>query len=121
MSPRDHNKTLVVLYSLVCGFLALLLCASPWIIAKNVSSTPSPRRDDQIMTAAIVMGIVIFLFLLFLFTAIGLHRQRQWGRTLALCAAVLWLFYFPPVAVYSWWFLHSENGKQHYGIASPSN
>jgi hypothetical protein len=40
MSPRDHNKTLVVLYSLVAGFLALLLCASPWIIAKNVSSTP---------------------------------------------------------------------------------
>jgi drug/metabolite transporter (DMT)-like permease len=86
MSPRDHNKTLVVLYSLVCGLLALLLCASPWIIAKNVSSIPSPPRDDQVMTAAIVTGIVIFLFLLLLSTAIGLHRRRRWDRKLALCA-----------------------------------
>ena len=77
MSPRDHNKALVVLYSLVCGFLALLLCASPWIISKNVSSIPSPRRDDQIMTAAIVTGIVIFLFLILLSTAVGLHRRKR--------------------------------------------
>ena len=119
MSPHDHNKTLIVLYSLVCGFLALLLCASPWIITKNVSSTPSPRRDDQIMTVAIVMAVVISLFLLLLSTAVGLHRRKRWGRNLALCAAVLWLFYCPPVAVYSCWFLHSEGGKHLYGITSP--
>lgn len=118
MSPCDHNKTLVVLYSLVCGTLGLLLCASPWIISKNVSSTPSPRRDDQIMTAAIVTGIVIFFFLLLLSTAVGLYRRKRWGRKLALCAAVLWLFYCPPVAVYSWWFLHSEGGKRLYGVTS---
>ena len=119
MAPRDHNKALVVLHSLVGGFLGLLLCASPWIIAKNVSSTPSPRRDDQIMTAAIVTGVVIFLFLLLLSTAIGLYKRKPWGRKLALCAAGLWLFYCPPVAVYSWWFLHSEGGKRLYGMASP--
>src|SRR3569832_1022302 len=98
MSPRDHNKTLVVLYSLVGGSLGLLLCASPWIIAKNVSSIPSPRRNDQIMTAVILTGVVLFFFLLLLSTAVGLYRRKRWGRKLALCIAVLWLFYCPPVA-----------------------
>ena len=119
MSPHDHNKTLVVLYSFAAGFSCLLLCASPWIIAKNVSSTPSPRRDDQVMIATMVMGIVIFLFLFLLLTAVGLYRRRRWGRTMALCSAILWLFYCPPVAVYSWWFLHSKGGKHLYGVPPP--
>jgi hypothetical protein len=63
------------------------------------------------MTATIVTAVVIFLFLLLLSTAVGLHRRERWGRKLALCSAVVWLFYCPPVAVYSWWFLHSEGGS----------
>jgi uncharacterized BrkB/YihY/UPF0761 family membrane protein len=114
MSPQDHNKTLVVLFSIIGVFLTLSLGASPWIIAKNVSSIPSPRRDEQILTISIVLGIFILLFLWFWLIVIGLYRRKPWGRTLALCSAVLWLFYCPPVAVYVWWFLHTENGKQLY-------
>lgn len=114
MSPQDHNKTLIVLFSIIASFLTLLLCASPWIIAKNVSSIPSPRRDDQILIASIVLGIFTLLFLLFWLIVIGLYRRKSWGRTLALCSAVLWLFYCPPVAVYMWWFMHTDKGKELY-------
>jgi hypothetical protein len=39
MSPADHNKTLVVLYSLLSGFFILPLVGAPWIIEKNVRSS----------------------------------------------------------------------------------
>lgn len=118
MSPRDHNRTIMIFFSLIAIFPTLLLCASPWIIGKNVSSTPSPRRDDQVLIATVVTGVVIFFFLLLWATVIGLYRRKRWGRKLALLSCIPLLFYCPPVAVYTWWFLHSESGKRLYDVAS---
>jgi hypothetical protein len=33
MSPQDHNKTLVLIYSLLGGLFTVPLIASPWILA----------------------------------------------------------------------------------------
>jgi hypothetical protein len=113
MSPQDHNKTLVVIHSLVGGFFTLPLIASPWIIAKNVDSYPSTRREGQVIIALIAFCVVLFLALTFLLTAIGLYRRKLWGRKLAFVSSVL-LLVWPPAAAYTWWFIHSEEGKQIY-------
>jgi O-antigen/teichoic acid export membrane protein len=115
MSPPDHNKSLVVIYSLLGSFFALPIFASPWIIAKNVDKYPSPRRDSQVFIAVVVFCVVLLLATLFLSTAISLYQRWRRGRKLALVSAVLLLPLLPPAAVYTWWFMHSEGGKRMYG------
>jgi hypothetical protein len=117
MNPRDHNKTLAIIYTLLGGFFTLPILASPWILAKNVDNYQSPRRDDQIVIAVVVFCVVLFLALLFLATALSLYRRRPLGRRLALVSSVLLLPLLPPAAVYTWWFMHSEGGKRMYGVA----
>lgn len=115
MSPADHNKTLVLIYSLLGIFFTLPVLVSPWILAKNVDSYPSLRRDDQIVIAIVVFCVVLTLALLFLATALSLYRRRPFGRKLALVSSVLLLPLLPPAALYTWYFMHSEGGKQMYG------
>jgi hypothetical protein len=115
MTPQDHNKTLVVIHSLVGGFFTLPLLASPWIISRNVDSYPSPRRDGQVVIAVVAFCVVLFLALIFLSTAVGLYRRRTWGRKLAFVTSALMLVW-PPAAAYIWWFIHSEGGKRMYGV-----
>jgi hypothetical protein len=115
MTPSDHNKTLVVIHSLVGGVFTLPLIAAPWIIAKNVDSYPSPRRDSQVIIAVVSVGVLLFLALIFLFTAVGLYKRKAWGRKLAFVTSVLMLVW-PPAAAYIWWFIHSEGGKRIYGV-----
>ncbi len=123
MSPSDHNKTLVLIYSLLGGFsllgdfFTLAILASPWILAKNVDRYPSPRKDDQILIAVVVFCVVLLLALLFLATALSLYRRRPVGRKLALVASVLLLPLLPLAALYTWWFMHSQGGKQMYSVA----
>jgi hypothetical protein len=113
MSPEAHNRTLVVIHSLVGGFFALPLIAAPWIIAKNVDSYPSSRREDQIIIAVVAVCFVLLMALIFLLTAVGLYRRKLWGRRLAFVSSVL-LLIWPPAAAYTWWFIHTEAGKQLY-------
>lgn len=108
MSPVDHNKTLVLLYSLLSAIFALPLLASPWIIAKNM------RRPEQLPLTATIFCIVVFLFLLFLSTALTMYRRQALGRKLALVSAVLTLPLCWPLGLYTWWFMHSNGGKKIY-------
>jgi hypothetical protein len=115
MTPLDHNKTLVVIYSLLGGFFTLPLLASPWIIAKSVDPFPSSRREGQILIATVAFCFVLSLALLFLSTAALLYRRKRLGRKLGIITAVLLFPFGPPMAAYIWWFLHSEDGKRLYG------
>jgi chromate transport protein ChrA len=114
MSPADHNKTLVIIYLLLGGFFTLPLMASPWILAKNVDQYPSPRRGEQILIAVLIAAVVLTLATLFWSTALGLYRRRSWGRRVALVSSVVFFPLCPPIAGYTWWFMHSEGGKQLY-------
>jgi hypothetical protein len=115
MSPRDHNKTLVIIYLLLAGFFTLPLVASPWIVAKNVDLHPSSRRGDQLLFAVLIAAVVITLATLFWSTALGLYRRKPWGRKVALASSVVFFLLCPPIAAYTWWFMHSEGAKQMYG------
>jgi cytochrome bd-type quinol oxidase subunit 1 len=110
MSPQDHNKTLVLLYSALGGFFTLGLIAAPWIIANNV------RQPKQVPTAIVVFGLVFLMALLFWSTAIAMYRRKPFGRKLALIAAVASFPLGGYVSVYTWWFMHSEGAKQMYGV-----
>lgn len=57
-----------------------------------------------------------------LLIAYGLFSVRRWARALALAFCVLYVFIFPLgtlLAVYTWWFLYSDNGRHLYGAPSP--
>jgi hypothetical protein len=99
-----------MLHSAIGVFYTCGLIASPWIIAQNF------RRPGQIPSAVAVFGIVFLLALLFWSAAISMYRRKPLGRTLALIATPFSLFGFWPVAVYTWWFMHSDGAKSLYGI-----
>jgi O-antigen/teichoic acid export membrane protein len=101
MTPRDHNKTLAIIYLLLGGFFTLPLIASPWIIAKNIDQYPSPRRSDQVLLAILISAVILILAALFWSTALGLYRRQSWGRKLALISSVVLFPLCPPIAGYT--------------------
>ena len=109
MSPSDHNKTLVLLYSFLSLLFVLPLVGSPWIIAKSV------RNSEQIPIAIAVGFAFLLLALLFLATAIALYLRKPYARNLALVSAVLSLPMCWRMGVYTWRFMHTEGAKKMYG------
>jgi O-antigen/teichoic acid export membrane protein len=109
MTAQDHNKTLVILLSALAAFFTVGLLASPWIIAQNFN------RQDKILVAIIVFGVVLLMALLLWSTVVSMYRRKPVARKLALISAVLVLPLFWPVGVYAWWFMHSEGAKEMYG------
>jgi hypothetical protein len=73
MTAQDHNKTLVILHSVLAAFFTLGLFGAPWIIAKNF------RQTAQIPTAIVVFGIVFLMATLFWSTAIAMYRENHQG------------------------------------------
>lgn len=66
------------------------------------------------------MFYVLPLPLLQLLTSFGLLKTRRWGRVLAFVLAAVYVWVFPLgtlLAVYTYWFLVSEVGKQLYNRA----
>ncbi|MDT5268327.1 MAG: hypothetical protein QOH49_513 [Acidobacteriota bacterium] len=65
---------------------------------------------------------VLPLPLIQLLTAYGLITLRKWGRVLALIFSVLYVWVFPfgtLLAVYTWWVLYGESGRNLYSPNSP--
>jgi hypothetical protein len=110
VTAQDHNRTLIILHSLLGAFFTLGLLASPWIIAQNFSDR------GQVPTAVVIFGTVFLIAVLFWFTAVAEYRRKPLGRKLALISAAVALPIFWPVGVYTWWFMHSEGAKQIYGV-----
>jgi hypothetical protein len=110
MAAKEHNNTIVMLYTAIGCFYSCGIIASPWIIQTNF------RKPGQVPTAIIVFGSVFLIAILFFASAICMRRKKRLGRTLALLAIPITLWAFWPVGVYSWWFLHTEAGKSLYGI-----
>ena len=76
-------------------------------------------RSSSELKVIIPVGMLLMAFLLSI--AYGLLRRRPWGRILALVSTVLFVWLVPlgtALAVYAWWFLHSEGGKQLYSRPS---
>jgi hypothetical protein len=121
MTPQDHNKTLYLVYSFLSAIFILLLLASPFIINNNYGDSHS-MDSGKLLTSIIVCSVILLVTLLLLSTTYGLFKRRGWVRVTASILAVLFIWSFPlgtALAVYTWWFLHSEGSKQLYSRPSP--
>lgn len=114
MTPRDHNKTLGLIY----GFLGGLLAAAA--VVELVRVIVIERELERIRSSTelkLLVGVGLLLTVYILSMAYGLLRRRRWARVPALILSVLFIWLFPlgtALAIYNWWFLHSEGGKQLY-------
>jgi hypothetical protein len=113
MTPQDHNKTIGIVYGLLGGLLVTVLL----VIQAKVffSKRALGEIEDPFLPTAVPVGLV--LGLLFLFTTYGIFRRRNWGRILTLIMACLLIWLFPLgtiLAIYTWWFMHSEGAKRLY-------
>jgi FtsH-binding integral membrane protein len=111
MTSQDHNRTIVIIYS----FLGLVLAGAAiiWLgkdVRRNQNWLLAIYKDAPLIAAAIVSTCLLF-------TVYGMLRRRRWARVLALVTTVFYVWIFPLgtlLAVYIWWFLHSEGAKQLY-------
>jgi MFS family permease len=124
MTPHDHNRTLALIYGLLGALFTIPILVSPLLISRHVDDFPSPRRDKQILIAALAFCAVLSIALLLLLIAYGLHKRKRWARITALIIAAILVLYFPlgtALGVYTWWFLHSKGGRQLYSDPSEGN
>jgi hypothetical protein len=118
MTPQDHNKTLGIIYGLLGGLLTLAA------LVELIRVITLERELERIRTSTelkVMIPVGLLLMAFFLSIAYGLLRRRPWGRILVLASAVLFVWLVPlgtALAIYVWWFLHSEGGKQLYSNQS---
>jgi uncharacterized membrane protein (DUF2068 family) len=128
MTPQNHNKILAVIYGVI-GVLALtgllVITMKQITITVPVSSESSQvvqHFDLSSLSKKVGPYLPILLPpMLQLVTAYGLFMKRRWGRVIALVFSALFVLLFPlgtGLAIYTWWFLQSEAGRQIYPKAS---
>jgi hypothetical protein len=114
MNPQDHNKTLGIIYSILGGLLAVgALVELVRII--TIEKELAKIQADSLLQTLIIIGLLLTVILLS--TAYGLFKRRRWARIFTLILAGLFVWLFPlgtALAVYTWWFMHSEGSKQLY-------
>lgn len=119
MTPQDHNKTLGIIYSFLGGlFAAAALVELVRVI--TLERELERIRSSTELQVLILVGLLLTIFLLSI--AYGLRKMKSWARILALISAGLFILLFPlgtALAIYTWWFLHSESGRQLYSKPSP--
>jgi hypothetical protein len=118
MTPHDHNKTLGIIYSFLGGIL--VLAALIELVRVIVLERELDRiRSDSFLQIIILIALALMIILLS--TAYGLFKRKRWARILALILSGLLIWLFPlgtALAIYTWWFLHSEGAKQLYARSS---
>jgi hypothetical protein len=115
MSPQDHNRILVLIY----GIIGILILAGLIIAAVlEVHRRPSDAAER--------LAWMLYLLpvpLLQIFTALGLFTRKKWGRILALVLSAFYVWVFPLgtlLAIYTWYVLYSETGRNMYGVTPSS-
>ena len=115
MSPADHNKALVVLYSLISVVFTLPLLIAPlFLLVWPSILTKNLKRPNEVLIAIMVYCLVVLFSLLFPLTGYSLYKRKPVGRSLALISALFLLPLGWPFGVYVWWFMHSEGAKKMY-------
>lgn len=115
MTPRDHNKTVAILYAIPAWYFSFLVLLAPTVVYFNLSPPGSRSRGDQIFYTAVGCTIFFALAVPLHVASVGIRRRRRWARRLAFALMPLLIFCLPPAVPYAWWFFHSEAGKQIYG------
>lgn len=116
MSPLDHNKTLGFIHGLVGVLVLLGLIGAAVFEARRRPSDAAQRLAWMLY----ILPLPVFQLL----TAFGLFARRKWGRILALIFSVFYVWVFPlgtMLAIYAWYVLYGETGRQLYGVTPSSD
>jgi cytochrome bd-type quinol oxidase subunit 1 len=119
MNAQDHNKTLGIIYSFLGGLLVLTALVELIRVIVLERELERIRASSFLQT---LIPILLVLMILLLLTAYGLFRRRAWARIPALVLSALLVWLFPlgtAIAIYTWWFMHSEGRKQLYSRSLP--
>jgi hypothetical protein len=115
MTPHDHNRTVGILHGLI-GILVL----TGLIVAAMLEAG---RRPSDATERLVWVLYVLPIPLLHILAAYGIFTLKRWGRILALLLSVFYVLIFPLgtlLAIYTWWVLYGENGRQLYNLALPA-
>jgi hypothetical protein len=118
MTAQDHNKTLGIIYGFLGGLLtvaAVVELVRVIIIERELERI----RSDSLLQILILIALILTVIILS--TAYGLLRRRRWARIPALILSALFVWLFPlgtALAIYTWWFHHSEGAKNLYSRSS---
>jgi hypothetical protein len=121
MSPKDHNKTLGIIYSFLGGLLVVAALVELVRII-TIENERSRVLSNSYVSGLIIIGLLLTIVLLA--TAYGLFKGRRWARVFSLILSGLFVWLFPlgtALAVYTWWFMHSEGGKELYSKSHAGN
>lgn len=113
MTSQDHNRTL----GLAHGFVGFLIFTA--LIVTAVLEMHKATYSNLISTLPREL-FFLPLPLLQLLTAYGIFRRNRWVRILALVFSALYVWVFPlgtALAIYTCWFLQSQNGKRLYVLS----
>lgn len=110
MTAQDHNRTIIIIYS----FFGLLLAGTAIVLLvrdlRQKDWALAIYKDELFIASAVLSTCLLS-------TVCGMIRRSRWGRILALITTLfyIWLFTLGTLlAVYIWWFLHSEGAKHLY-------
>jgi hypothetical protein len=113
-----------VVTGLLFTCLGVLVSLGVLLFAPWFNGAPPWRSEDAIIVFAVVLGISGVFFALgipSLIAGIGLLKQRQWARVLAIVVAILALTSFPigtAAGIYTLWVLTHRETEQLLGAAA---
>jgi hypothetical protein len=133
VQARQHDMTMHVnvlgwIY-IGCGILTAIVGFVMLFASRLITSLPIPWPPEVPPAIVPFIGsVVVFAGLATIAMAggiaaagIGLLQYRNWGRILATVMAVFLVFKFPvgtAIAIYAFWVLFSEEGRNHYKTRS---
>jgi hypothetical protein len=125
LTPEDHNKYVGlahVAYAVVYLMMMVGLAGFEGYMLQNIYSRShemgGPPPPQFLAPMFVVFGVFsVAMTVPSLIAGYALLRRRAWGKVAGIVGAVVAASSFPfgtAVAVYTFWFLFSETGKQVY-------
>jgi hypothetical protein len=119
---------LVIAHAALTAFIGLVVMVGGPVLQRfimanpqvfdNPADAPPPEAIAALGPVAFLIGVGILLIAMPSIAAgVGLLHYRNWGRILTIVLSVLRLLEFPfgtATAVYSFWVLLSQDGRDHY-------
>lgn len=115
MTPRDHNRTLGIIHGLL-GALVLVGLALAAVSEARRHPTDAVERLRWMLYVLPLPGLQLL-------TGFGLLKTMRWGRVLAFALSAVYVLIFPIgtlLAIYTWWVLYGEKGRQLYSLIPPA-
>ena len=125
-APHDWNMHVNVLGWLLIGSAVLtgLLAMAIFFAGQFIGRMPfwEPEFPFEIARLVGSLSVLLGLFVTALatglgFAGFGLITYKNWARVFALVMSVFLVFHFPigtAIAIYAFWVLLSDNGRQHF-------